>query len=162
MGIEQPAFTNLDKSFREFLDELKKAPISESKKKEIEEKLKEAFLLKQYEIGTTKVEKAKEENLIQLDMQKLNKGSSILQSKHIQHSAIRWASGLALSSAGLLFITIGFILIVTPATPEFEIATIFYFNEHDGVTVMDLFALVIIFMGIYLFIRAFISKEKGH
>lgn len=162
MGIEQPAFTNLDKSLKEFLDELHKTPLSESKTKEIEGKLKEAISIKQSETDQTSIPKARDIDSIQLDMQKLNKGSSILKSAHIQHSAIRWASGLALSSAGLLFITIGFILIVTPATPEFEIATIFYFNDHDGVTVMDLFALVIIFMGIYLFIRAFIAKDKGH
>jgi hypothetical protein len=160
MGMEQPSFTDLDKSFQDFLRELQKTAIPEYKKKEIEQKMKEALISSKTDTFQKGPQSDHSQNLIHLDLNKLNKGNSLLNSTHIKHSAVRWASSLALFSAGLLFITIGFILIVTPASPEFEIATIFYFNEYDGFTVMDLFALVIVFMGIYLFIRAFIAKEK--
>ena len=151
MGMDELRFNELDQTFQSFLEELQKHPIPDYKKKEIEKKFQE----------TMRLNRAQDKNdMIQLDMKQLNRNSNFLKSAHIQESAIRWASGLALFSAGLLFITIGFILIVTPASPEFEIATIFYFNDHDGFTVMDLFALVIIFIGIYLFIRAFIDKNK--
>lgn len=162
MGMEQPAFTELDKLFQDFLNELQKNSISDNKINEIERKMHEALKLKSIEKDQLNTLHYYNDRLIHLNMNKLNKSTNMLKSAHIKHSAIRWASGLALFSAGLLFITIGFTLIVTPASPEFEIATIFYFNEYDGVTVMDLFALVIIFMGIYLFIRAFIERDKNN
>ena len=46
------------------------------------------------------------------------------------------------------------------ASAEFEIATLFYFNEHDGFTVSDAFALVVIFIGIFFFIKAFVAQDK--
>ncbi len=162
MGMGKPIYADLDESFQKFLNELQKCPVSESKKTELVKRLKEAIYLEiRNEQANTEINPSINDNLIQLDMNKFNSGSTFLKSTHIKHTAVNWASGLALFSAGLLFITIGIILIVTPATPEFEIATIFYFNDHDGFTVMDLFALVIIFMGIYLFIKAFISKDRG-
>lgn len=160
MGMEQPSFTDLDKSFQDFLGELQKTAIPEYKRKEIEQTLKDALISSRTGTFQKDPQTDHSQNLIHLDLNKLNKRNSIMNSTYIKHSAVRWFSSLAIFSAGLLFITIGFILIVTPATPEFEIATIFYFNEYDGFTVMDLFALVIIFIGIYLFIRAFIAKEK--
>ncbi|TAH08729.1 MAG: hypothetical protein EAZ12_07345 [Sphingobacteriia bacterium] len=160
MGMEQPSFTDLDKSFQDFLGELQKTAIPEYKRKEIEQTLKDALISSRTDTFQKNPQTDHSQNLIHLDLNKLNKRNSLMNSTYIKHSAVRWFSSLAIFSAGLLFITIGFILIVTPATPEFEIATIFYFNEYDGFTVMDLFALVIIFIGIYLFIRAFIAKEK--
>jgi hypothetical protein len=161
MGIEEARFNDLDKSLNVFLHELQKQPITEIKKREIEQKIQEVIQINQAPALSNDFEKElHKKNSIQLDMKQLNRNTSLLHSSHIQQTAVRWASGLALFSAGILFITIGFILIVTPASPEFEIATIFYFNDHDGFTVMDLFALVIIFIGIYLFIRAFIDKNK--
>jgi hypothetical protein len=160
MGMEQPSFTDLDKSFQDFLLELQKTAIPEYKKKELEQKLQDALISSKKDSFQKDLQTADSQNLIHLDMNKLNKRTSLMNSTHIKHRAARWASSLALFSAGLLFITIGFTLIVTPASPEFEIATIFYFNEYDGFTVMDLFSLMIVFMGIYLFIRAFIAKEK--
>ena len=52
----------------------------------------------------------------------------------------------------LLIMVIGFAMIIMPAPPAFEIYTVFYFNNNDGVTVMDLVSLLIIFGGIFLFI----------
>ncbi len=53
--------------------------------------------------------------------------------------------------ATLLIVT-GFAMIIMPAPPSFELFTVFYFNANDGVTIMDLVSLLIIFGGVYLFV----------
>lgn len=55
---------------------------------------------------------------------------------------------------------LGYALIVMPASPEFEMFTIFYFTRDDGFTLMDLIALLIVFAGVYLFIRAIIKTNS--
>jgi hypothetical protein len=59
----------------------------------------------------------------------------------------------------VLLITLGFAMIILPAPPYFEIYTIFYFNEQDGFTVMDLISLIIVFCGVFALIAS-IQKEK--
>ena len=51
---------------------------------------------------------------------------------------------------GFLFVTLGFAMIILPAPPYFEMFTIYYFNEDDGVTLMDLISLIIIAAGIFI------------
>ena len=58
----------------------------------------------------------------------------------------------------ILLIVTGFAMIIMPAPPSFEIFTIFYFNANDGVTVMDLVSLLIIFGGVLLFVLTFNRK----
>jgi hypothetical protein len=58
----------------------------------------------------------------------------------------------------VLLITTGFAMIIMPAPPSFEIFTIYYFNANDGVTVMDLVSLLIIFGGVLLFVLTFNRK----
>ncbi|MET3113867.1 hypothetical protein AAKU52_001598 [Pedobacter sp. CG_S7] len=55
---------------------------------------------------------------------------------------------------GILFVTLGFAMIIMPAPPYFEMFTIFYFNPNDGVTLMDLISLIIIAVGIYIIVEA--------
>jgi len=62
---------------------------------------------------------------------------------------------LMLTSLGLMIL--GYALIVMPATAEFEMFTIFYFTTDDGFTLMDLIALLIVFTGVYLFIRSVVK-----
>jgi len=62
---------------------------------------------------------------------------------------------------GLLFITLGFAMIIMPAPPYFEMFTIFYFTENDGVTLMDLISLIIIAVGIYVVVKS-LSNMKSH
>lgn len=62
---------------------------------------------------------------------------------------------------GFLFVTLGFAMIIMPAPPYFEMFTIFYFNENDGVTLMDLISLIIIAMGIYVVVKS-ISNFKSN
>jgi hypothetical protein len=60
----------------------------------------------------------------------------------------------------LLLITLGFGMIIMPAPPYFEMFTIFYFNPNDGVTLMDLIALLIVFTGVYLFITSLVKFKR--
>ncbi|MEJ5961724.1 hypothetical protein [Pedobacter immunditicola] len=62
---------------------------------------------------------------------------------------------------GFLFVTLGFAMIILPAPPYFEMFTIYYFNENDGVTLMDLISLIIIAAGIYIIVKS-ISNFKTH
>lgn len=59
-----------------------------------------------------------------------------------------------------LLIGLGFALIVMPATPDFEMFTIFYFTRDDGFTLMDLIALLIVFAGVYLLIRSLVKSSR--
>jgi ElaB/YqjD/DUF883 family membrane-anchored ribosome-binding protein len=58
----------------------------------------------------------------------------------------------------VLLIMTGFAMIIMPAPPSFEMFTIFYFNANDGVTIMDLVSLLIIFGGVFLFVLNFGKK----
>ena len=62
---------------------------------------------------------------------------------------------------GFLFVTLGFAMIILPAPPYFEMFTIYYFNENDGVTLMDLISLIIIAAGIYIIVKS-ISNFKTY
>ena len=61
---------------------------------------------------------------------------------------------------GLILIALGFAMIIMPAPPYFEMFTIFWFSLEDGVTLMDLIALLIVFSGVYLFITSMIKINK--
>ncbi len=160
MGKNQEEFSLINNSFELFIKELQKKPIPENMVLELKEKFQIA-LNQQFEESTNQENsKIVQETTISINLKMLKGQQNFFEKSNLQYKAGRWAKGLALSSVGILFITIGFILIITPASAEFEIATIFYFNEYDGFTVMDLFALAIIFIGIFLFVRAFIEKEK--
>lgn len=62
---------------------------------------------------------------------------------------------------GFLFVTLGFAMIIMPAPPYFEMFTIFYFNDNDGVTLMDLISLIIIAIGLYIIVKT-ISNFKSN
>lgn len=61
---------------------------------------------------------------------------------------------------GIIMITLGMGMIIMPAPPYFEMYTLFYFNPNDGVTIMDVLSLLIVFTGVYLFSSALITKPK--
>jgi hypothetical protein len=62
---------------------------------------------------------------------------------------------------GVTMITLGMAMIIMPAPPYFEMFTIFHFNPNDGVTLMDLIALLIVFTGVYLFLNALLKKRSA-
>ncbi|MBD1391960.1 hypothetical protein [Mucilaginibacter glaciei] len=61
---------------------------------------------------------------------------------------------------GIIMITLGMAMIIMPAPPYFEMFTIFHFNQNDGVTLMDLIALLIVFTGVYLFLSSVLKKQS--
>lgn len=65
------------------------------------------------------------------------------------------------SIMGVIMITLGMAMIIMPAPPYFEMFTIFHFNPNDGVTLMDLIALLIVFAGVYLFLNALLKKRSA-
>jgi hypothetical protein len=52
-------------------------------------------------------------------------------------------------------------MIIMPAPPYFEMFTVFYFNDNDGVTIMDIISLLIVFTGVYLFLNAVLKKQAA-
>lgn len=54
----------------------------------------------------------------------------------------------------LLLIVLGFAMIIMPAPPYFEMFTIYHFTTDDGITLMDLISLIIVFVGVYLLLTS--------
>ncbi|MBH2005717.1 MAG: hypothetical protein I8H66_13620 [Sphingobacteriia bacterium] len=162
MSLDQEDNSELEASFNQFITELNKSPVSKAGALEMEQLFFSAMRVKPEHTDQPNNTSSAHSNDAEIlhGMQKLLNAKQGFILKEVPEKAARWASFMALSAAGILFITVGFVLITTPASPEFEIATIFYFNEFDGFTVMDMFALVIIFVGIFFFIRAFTQRKK--
>lgn len=106
--------------------------------------------------------------LAELDkMEQLDKLELLLNNNHfdstdtkkinIKSGISRFAKGVI----GLLFVTLGFAMIIMPAPPYFEMFTIFYFNPNDGVTLMDLISLIIVAVGIYIMINAILNLKSN-
>jgi len=84
-----------------------------------------------------------------------NKIDSNISKKYIRGERI---IKFILIMVGIVMITLGFAMIIMPAPPYFEMFTIFYFNQDDGVTLMDLISLIIILTGIYILMRSIYRK----
>ncbi|MCE6987653.1 hypothetical protein [Dyadobacter sp. CY323] len=84
-----------------------------------------------------------------------NQIDSTISSSYLRRNTIQKAIIFILS---VILIVVGFAMIIMPAPPSFEIFTVYYFNINDGVTVMDLVSLLIIFGGILLFVLNFNKK----
>ncbi|EOR96063.1 hypothetical protein ADIARSV_0707 [Arcticibacter svalbardensis MN12-7] len=70
-------------------------------------------------------------------------------------------ANISLIAIALVLIVLGFAMIIMPAPPYFEMFTIFYFSQNDGVTLMDLIALLIVFTGVYLFIQSMANLKRS-
>lgn len=68
---------------------------------------------------------------------------------------------IVLLLTGAVMMILGFAMIIMPAPPYFEMYTVFNFNDHDGITIMDIISLLIILAGIYLIIVN-ISKKNSY
>lgn len=161
-GENKYSLDELRKQLDEFLQDFKNEPSMKSSAIEMELRLRDAIyqtsLAQNSNLAFPSSAFPKDPEIIG-NMEKLLQKKNLKRFRDISDRASNLAYKIAIALVGVLFITIGFILIVTPATPEFEIATIIYFNEYDGLTVMDLFALAVIFIGIYFLIRGFIGKK---
>jgi hypothetical protein len=62
---------------------------------------------------------------------------------------------------GTIMIGLGMGMIIMPAPPNFEMYTLFYFNPNDGVTIMDVLSLLIMFTGVYLVFSAVMKNPKS-
>ncbi|BAV10240.1 hypothetical protein SAMN05421788_104389 [Filimonas lacunae] len=66
---------------------------------------------------------------------------------------------LALIAATMIVLGMG--MIIMPAPPYFEMFTLFYFTPDDGVTLMDVIALLIVLCGVYILINVFKNNKNG-
>jgi hypothetical protein len=80
---------------------------------------------------------------------------SKMSSAHVKKNTLQKIIMLVLA---VLLIVTGLSMIIMPAPPSFEILTIYYFNINDGVTIMDLISLMIIFGGVLLLVLNFNKK----
>ena len=71
-----------------------------------------------------------------------------------KHSVIRAIGTILKVIISLLLILLGFGMIIMPAPPYFEMFTLFYINQNDGITIMDVISLLVVFIGIYLLINS--------
>ena len=77
--------------------------------------------------------------------------------KHLLSLKVRKAVQFLIS---LLVITLGLAMVILPAPKEFEMFTLFHFTRDDGVTLMDLISLLIIFTGVYLLVDSLIKQRS--
>lgn len=84
-----------------------------------------------------------------------NQIDSKISSSYLKRNAVQKGVMFIIS---ILLIVFGFAMIIMPAPASFEMFTVFYFNPNDGVTIMDLVSLLIIFGGVLLFVLNFNKK----
>ncbi|RYY34543.1 MAG: hypothetical protein EOP46_13105 [Sphingobacteriaceae bacterium] len=70
-------------------------------------------------------------------------------------------ANFVLMAISIVLITLGLAMIIMPASPDFEIYTIIYFNPNDGLTIMDLISSLIVLTGIYLLIKSLYTKRPA-
>jgi hypothetical protein len=100
--------------------------------------------------------------LDQLDQLETLLNTNYLDSKQLRKEKIKQGLSTAVMlMIGLLFITMGIAMIIIPAPPYFEMFTIFYFSVDDGVTLMDLIALIITAIGTFIVIKSLLTKRKN-
>ncbi|MFD0749429.1 hypothetical protein ACFQZS_04700 [Mucilaginibacter calamicampi] len=79
-----------------------------------------------------------------------NKVDSRVAGKYLKAKKI---NNLVLIIISVVMVMLGLSMIIIPAPPSFELFTIYYFTEDDGITIMDVIACIIILTGIYMLIR---------
>jgi len=146
---------NVTKQFEAFLESFEKEDITRATILDMEQRFQQAIQAKSSNPGVRFEHKP-----VELNVHKILEKRSTFKVANIPDKALTLASFFVNAAVGILFITVGFFLIVNPATPEMEIVTLFYFNENDGFTLLDFFSLLIIILGIYFFIRAFVKREN--
>lgn len=161
-GGNEPLLSKLE----EFLALLEKSDLDSKNIKDIKGRINKT--LDQKLKGVALIEEVREVSLAELDkMEQLDKLELLLNNNHFDTSDAKKVniksgiSRLAKGVIGLLFVTLGFAMIIMPAPPYFEMFTIFYFNENDGVTLMDLISLIIVAVGIYIMINAILNLKTN-
>ncbi|MFD0764793.1 hypothetical protein ACFQZI_07990 [Mucilaginibacter lutimaris] len=137
----------LDVKANEILALLKSGAIDADHAKIIHQKINRAFI-KQGNLNTGT------EN----DFELLISAHQLQKAKVKDHLGFEVAKKYLLVIIGAVMITLGMAMIIMPAPPYFEMFTIYQFNANDGITLMDLIALVIVFTGVYLALSALSKK----
>ena len=143
----------------EFMELLSQSDLNSENISQIRDTLNGALDEKLYGDGALeKIQQVSLDNMPTLD--KLDQLEFLLNTNHLDS---KQAKRITYKAAflkiikiviGLLFVTLGFAMIIMPAPPYFEMFTIFYFTENDGVTLMDLISLIIIAVGIYVTVKS--------
>jgi len=161
-GSNQPLLTKLD----EFVELLEKSDLDSENIKIIQSKLNKS--LDQKLISKNSIQEVRDVSMSGLDkMEQLDKLELLLNNNHFDSSEGKKNNIKSVLSRsikgiiGLLFVTLGFAMIVMPAPPYFEMFTIYYFNANDGVTLMDLISLIIVAVGIYIMINAILNLKAN-
>ncbi|MEJ7557776.1 MAG: hypothetical protein WKF66_05665 [Pedobacter sp.] len=149
----------------EFISLLEKSDLDSENVKNIKGRLN--ISLDQKLNGGSSIKEVRNLTMSDLDkMEQLDKLELLLNNTHFDSSDAKKIniksviSRLVKGIIGLLFVTLGFAMIIMPAPPYFEMFTIFHFTENDGVTLMDLISLIIVAVGIYIMINALLNLKR--
>lgn len=157
----------IEQKLEDFIKSLGETNINSRKIKNFEERINKAFQQNRQKSENTEAFEALDnhtdlsrlEMLDNLDMLlSQHQLDSNLTKKHYKKDVTK---RIVLLLAGVVIMTLGFSMIIMPAPPYFEMYTVFNFNDHDGITIMDIISLLIILAGIYLII-ANISKKNRY
>ena len=161
-GSNEPFLEKLE----EFISLLEKSDLDSKNIKEIKGRLNKS--LDEKLVGSHTINEVKDLALSDLDkMDQLDKLELLLNTNHFDSrdaKKINYKLGISRivkGIIGLLFVTLGFAMIIMPAPPYFEMFTIYYFNVNDGVTLMDLISLIIVAVGIYIMINAMLNLKPN-
>lgn len=122
-----------------------------------EKKMATAKDLKAFKVIDTITDASREELLDEFSA--LLASHSFDSKTSTKYLKVERSNKLIMMIIGIIMITLGFAMIIMPAPPYFEMFTIFYFSQDDGVTLMDLISLVIVFAGIYVLVRSMYKKN---
>jgi len=123
----------------------------------IDEKLREKQLKNVRKLASAEMDKLDQLDQLELMLKNNHFDSREVRSAKLTQVLYRGIKGII----GLLFVTLGFAMIIMPAPPYFEMFTIFHFTQDDGVTLMDLISLIIVAVGIYIIFRSLFNLQQN-
>lgn len=162
-GPQGQDIARLDKKVAELIEAIEQANVDHHVSRQYEKQIAEAF----QRSAETQKKLAPFRELDQdnnLSREELLEGLEKLLAENQFDSRINTPKRGRIVQKGVMFILailliiVGFAMIIMPAPPSFELFTVYYFNINDGVTIMDLVSLLIIFGGVLLFVLNFNKK----
>lgn len=162
-GPQGQELARLDKKVAELIEAIEQADVDAHLSKQYEKQIADAF----QRSAETRKKLAPFRELDQdnnLSREELLEGLEKLLAENQFDSRINAPKRGGVVQKGVMFILailliiVGFAMIIMPAPPSFELFTVYYFNINDGVTIMDLVSLLIIFGGVLLFVLNFNKK----
>ena len=161
---DSDAHAVLGSKVRELVEVIEKTQVDSKSAKSYQQQIADAFERSQFKAEQLKPYTALDqdnnmsrEELLE-GLEKLlseTKIDSEISKSYLRKNAVQ---KLVMFILAILLIVVGFAMIIMPAPPSFELFTVFYFNANDGVTIMDLVSLLIIFGGVLLFVLNFNKK----